>query len=219
MTRGDWTPGSPQVSVGALRIPPLETARLIVRPFTMDDLDDIHRVLDIELLNADFGSEGAKARNERRQWLQWTIMSYEQLARLRQPPYGDRAVVLKQANQVIGACGFVPCLNAFGQLPSLSCAGGGAPTRFNSTEFGLFYAISRLHRRQGYATEAARAMIDYAFRELNLKRMVATTTHDNAASIGVMRNVGMRIEENPYPVPPWLQVIGILESPLASSRT
>ena len=72
--------------------------------------------------------------------------------------------------------------------------------------------ISRLHQRQGYATEAARAMIDYAFRELHLRRMVATTTRDNAASIGVMRNVGMRIEENPYPDPPWFQVVGILDS-------
>ena len=36
---------------------------------------------------------------------------YEQLAKLRQPPYGDRAVVLKPTGRLIGACGYVPCLN------------------------------------------------------------------------------------------------------------
>ena len=30
-------------------MPLLETERLIVRPFAMGDLDDIHRILDMEL--------------------------------------------------------------------------------------------------------------------------------------------------------------------------
>jgi len=199
---------------GPLRIPPLLTARLIIRPFAMDDLDDIHRILDVELHDADIGTEGAKSRDERAQWLQWTILGYEELAKLYQPPYGDRAIVLKEANQVIGACGFVPCLDAFGQIPSLSCAGGRARTQRTSTEFGLFYAMSPDHQRRGYATEAARSMIDYAFRELHLRRVVATTTHDNAPSVRVMRNLGMSIAVNPYPNPPWLQVVGILDNEL-----
>ena len=29
-------------------MPTLETARLIVRPFVMEDLDDVHRLLDVE---------------------------------------------------------------------------------------------------------------------------------------------------------------------------
>ena len=86
-----------------VRVPPLETERLVIRPFTMADLDDIHRILDIDLMTADFGTEGDNTRNEREQWLQWTILSYEALAKLNQPPYGDRAIVLKQTQQVIGA--------------------------------------------------------------------------------------------------------------------
>ena len=106
----------------------------------------------------------------------------------------------------------MPCLTAFEQLPSFGSAGADPPARFNSTEFGLYYALSPAYHRQGYATEAAKAMIEYAFTHLNLKRIVATTTYDNAASMGVMRKVGMRIERNPYPDPPWLQVVGILEN-------
>jgi len=194
-----------------MRVPPLETERLIIRPFTLDDLDDIYQILDVDLSNADFGTEGAKSFDERRNWLQWTVMNYEELAKLHQPPYGDRAVVLKQTDRLIGTCGFVPCLDPFGQLPSFDSAVDGSSARFNSTEFGLFYAFSPTHQRQGYATEATRAMINYAFTQLKLKRIVATTTYDNVPSIGVMRKVGMRIEKNPYPDPPWFQVVGILE--------
>src|SRR4030095_14046261 len=36
------------------RLPALETARLTIRRFHADDLDPIHRILDVELANADF---------------------------------------------------------------------------------------------------------------------------------------------------------------------
>jgi RimJ/RimL family protein N-acetyltransferase len=100
----------------------------------------------------------------------------------------------------------------FSQLPGFSAAIPFSDQRFASTEFGLYYAISPIFQQQGYATETVRALVDYAFQHLNLKRIVATTTYENAASIGVMRKLGMRIEKNPYPDPPWLQVVGILEN-------
>ncbi len=163
-----------------MRVPPLETERLLIRPFIMDDLDAIHQLLDIDLVTADFGTEGASTRHEREQWLRWTIASYEELARLYQPPYGDRAVVLKQTQQIIGACGYVPSFGPFGQLPSLSSDGQHAGIHFNSPEFGLFYAFSPAYHRQGYATETAKALLDYAFTQLGLQRVIATTTYDNA---------------------------------------
>jgi RimJ/RimL family protein N-acetyltransferase len=195
-------------------MPVLETERLTIRPFVEDDLTDIHRILDVELSDADFGSEGAKALAERETWLRWTILNDEQLAKLYQPPYGDRAIVLKPAGLLVGACGYVPCLNAFGQLPSAA-----QPTRLASAELGLFYAISPLHQRRGYAAEAARALAGYAFKTLKLRRIVATTTYDNAGSMGVMRKLGMRVEKNPYPDPPWLQVVGVLDSPYSDGDT
>src|SRR5205085_7665200 len=92
-----------------------------------------------------------------------------------------------------------------------------AVSHFNLPEFGLYYALSPAYQRQGYATEATRALIDYAFTQLALKRIVATTTNENVASIAVMRKVGMRIEKNPYPDPPWFQVVGVLENRPANS--
>lgn len=192
-------------------VPPLETERLLIRAFRLEDLGVIHHILDIELRTADFDSEQARTRGERERWLQWTMLGYDELAKLYQPPYGDRAVVLKSTQQVIGACGFVPSLGPFGRLPSLRAASQDALTHLYSPEFGLFYALSPAYQRQGYATEAAQALINYAFTQLHLKRIVATTTTGNEASIGVMRKVGMRIEKNPSPDSPRFQVVGILE--------
>ena len=196
-----------------MRVPLLETERLIVRPFTLGDLDDIHQLLDVDLHDADFGNEGAVTRDERQKWLEWTVMSYEELAKLFQPPYGDRAVVLKETGQVIGACGYVPSFAPFGQLPAFrSDAADSVAERLFVPEFGLFYAFSPAFQRRGYATEAARALIDYAFGQLNLRRIVATTSYDNAGSIGVMRKLGMQIERNPSGDPPWFQVVGVFEN-------
>lgn len=193
-------------------VPPLETERLIIRPFSMDDLDALYQLLDVDLARADYGSEGAGTRAERQQWLQWTVLNYHALDRLYQPPYGDQAVVLKQTGLVIGSCGFVPSFGPFGQLPAWRLSRDDALARLNSPEFGLFYAFAPAHQRQGYATEATRALIEYAFTQLNLGRIVATTTYDNAASMAVMRKVGMQIDKNPFPDPPWFQVVGFLEN-------
>jgi len=202
-----------------LNVPALETERLVIRPFVMEDLPDIHRLLDIELCQADFGSEKMETLAERAEWLQWAVLNVGQLAKLNQPPYGDRAIVLKNSGLLIGSCGYVPCLNAYEQLPAFG-AGKPSGTDIHYTpEFGLFYAIAPAHQRQGYATDAAQALVDYAFHELHLKRIIAETSYDNLASMGVMRRLGMRIEVNPRPEPPWLQVVGLLENNQKAART
>jgi RimJ/RimL family protein N-acetyltransferase len=195
-----------------LELQALETERLVLRPFVPADLPEAHRILDVELAEADLGGEGAKTLEARSRWLQWTILGYEQQARLHQPPYGERAVALRQTGELIGAAGYVPCLDAYGQIPSLAAGRSGGLTW---TELGLFYALAPAHRRQGYAAEAARALVRNAFDRLRLGRLIATTGRDNAGSIGVMRKLGMRIETNPGPQPPWMQVVGVLENPAA----
>jgi RimJ/RimL family protein N-acetyltransferase len=193
-----------------LEMPILETGRLCIRPFVMEDLSDVHRLFDIELQSSDLRTDKTETLTERNQWLQWTVLNYVQLAKLRQPPYGDRAIILKSNESLIGSCGYVPCLNAFEQLPYFAALDTIENHVHNTTELGLFYAISPMHQRQGYASEAVQALVDYAFQHLNLKRIVATTDYDNIGSIGVMRRLGMRIDKNPLGEPPWLQVVGVL---------
>ncbi len=196
-----------------MRMPPIETTRLLIRPFTPDDLATIHHILDVELADAEVGTAGTQSRDARERWLRWTILGYEQYAALYQPPYGERAIVLKDTGQVIGSCGYVPCLDQFGRLPSLRATDDGDSAGFSTTEFGLYWAVSPTQQRLGYATEAATALIDDAFTRLGLRRIVATTTHDNMASIRVMEKVGMRIDTNPSGEPPWLQAVGVVYHP------
>jgi ribosomal-protein-alanine N-acetyltransferase len=195
-----------------LEMPILETERLLIRPFVMEDLADAHRLFDVELQGAELGTDKMETVAERAQWLEWTVLNYVQLAKLDQPPYGDRAVILKSTGQLVGSCSFVPCLNAFEQLPYFSSGDMSERPGRHSAEFGLFYAISPAYQRHGYASEAAQALVDYAFQHLRLKRVVATTNYGNVASIGVMDKLSMRVERNPRPEPPWLQVVGILEN-------
>jgi hypothetical protein len=71
-----------------LRIPTLETQRLIIREFVLDDLDKRHQLL-VESFGRDNPIDVTFA------WLDWTLRNYVELAALYQPPFGDRAVVLK----------------------------------------------------------------------------------------------------------------------------
>jgi ribosomal-protein-alanine N-acetyltransferase len=190
-----------------LDVPTLTTDRLVIRPFAVEDRDAVAQLLDrIWLAEGeappppDLEREQAHAR-----WLEWTILSYEQHARLYQPPYGDRAITLRASGELIGAVGYSPCLHPFGQVGLSS-----APPMGHSPELGLFWALAPQQRGHGYAGEAARALIDFAFEEMQLYRIVATTDYANLASQRVMEKLGMRLLRNPLPGPPWLEVVGVL---------
>jgi RimJ/RimL family protein N-acetyltransferase len=58
----------------------------------------------------------------------------------------------------------------------------------------LGYWLGAEFWNQGYATEAARALLDYAFREIRLNRVYATHFSDNPASGRVMQKLGMTCE-------------------------
>ncbi|GAC1320677.1 MAG: GNAT family N-acetyltransferase [Chloroflexota bacterium] len=187
-------------------MPALETERLVIRPFVLDDLEAVHRVLSDAWNEAE--DERATRLPERARWLRWTVANDEELALLRQPPYGDRAMVLRETGELIGSAGLVPSLGPFGQVPGFPAHQG---SRSWYPEVGLFWAVDPSYQRRGYATEAGRALVAYAFDALHLGRIIATTEHTNERSIAVMRAVDMRILRNPLPDPPWFQVVGVLE--------
>lgn len=194
---------------GVLTPPPvLTTERLVVRPLEAPDLEPVHRLYldigwDVKALSAD------ENRERRRSWLEWTLGSYREFPRLQQPVYGERAIARRSDGAFVGLVGLVPSFGPFAQLPSL---GARRHARF-SPEAGLFWAVSPAHQGQGLATEAAGAFLAHIVATLNLARVVATTEHDNLPSMAVMRQLGMRLETNPYPEigPDWFQVVGIFE--------
>jgi len=188
-----------------MEMPPLETERLLIRPFADGDLPGLRAALEVV---------GAGAEEAVERYLRHGILNATVLAELGQPPYGDRAVVLRTTDELIGAAGLVPAYGPFDQLrPVDEQPPRSRPVAFHRPQVGLFYHLHPDHRGHGYATEAARALVEFAFGPMALERIVATTDRDNLASQAVMRHLGMRLHENALDEPAWFQLVGILENP------
>jgi len=182
------------------RIPTLETERLIIRELTMDDFESINNVL-----NKTFGEEMPLSKRQR--WLQWTVLGYEMFAMLEQPHYGERAIVLKETGNIIGAVGIVPYLDTFNKVSAFIRT----PESPATAEIGLFWAIGPMHHRKGYAPEAARAVMEYLFVHEKVGRIIATTGYNNLPSQKVMEKLGMKIQRLDEPQPPDQFVVGVIE--------
>lgn len=76
--------------------------------------------------------------------------------------------------------------------PALAGFAGVWPFR-DPPEFELLYAIGEPWWGQGYAVEAARAVIDHCFGPLDLERMRASTDAANTASIRVLEKLGFKL--------------------------
>ncbi len=58
----------------------------------------------------------------------------------------------------------------------------------------------------------SRALIEYGFRELQVRRIVALTARGNTDSINVMKRVGMKVGVNPDPQVVYPGAVGIIEN-------
>ena len=56
------------------------------------------------------------------------------------------------------------------------------------------FTLARAFHGQGLACEAARRVLDYAFDELDLHRVIAVTDCENASSVALLERLGMRRE-------------------------
>ena len=176
----------------------IETERLIIRPFTMDDLDDIHRILDKDP-NVQAQQYRSSLR-ERKDRLKYVIVGYRLT-----PGFGYRALVLTETERVIGRVGLSMYLADFIVFEN------SRDEPYNSVEVELGYELSSKYWGQGYATEAASSMVKVAFEEMKLRRIVSVTGEDNHRSIAVIKRLGMRIEKNLHPDWPG-EVLGILDN-------
>lgn len=143
----------------------IQTERLILRPFTMDDVDESYAMEQDAEVNQYTHDGGVKQYDEVEKLIHTLIhVDYAENG------FGRFAVELKETSEFIGFCG----------LKRLT----------ESQEVDLGYRLKRSHWGQGLATEACRACIDFGFRTLGLDELCAFVLPANARSIRVLDKVG-----------------------------
>jgi ribosomal-protein-alanine N-acetyltransferase len=146
----------------------LQTERLILRCLTPDDADAIFAVIGDPIAMQYYPR--TFTREDAVEWIDRNVGRYEK------DGYGLLAIVLKSNGEVIGDCGL--SWQLADEEPVLE----------------LGYHLRRDHWSHGYATEAARACMEYAFRVLKLDRLVSLIKPENVPSRRVAERNRMRAE-------------------------
>lgn len=143
----------------------LETKRLRLRLFTMDDLQIMFELnRDPEVVK--YADTPVKDMEEARQRLeQGPLADYKKYG------YGRFAVELKETGQVIGFCGIK-------YLPEIDLP-----------EVG--YRYLKEYWGRGIGTEAAEACVEFAREDLKIKKLIALIVPENIGSIRVAEKLGM----------------------------
>jgi [ribosomal protein S5]-alanine N-acetyltransferase len=146
---------------------PIETERLLLRPFTRDDADALHAIWGDSAARR-FGGPGWP----RPETAEDTLRYLEPiLAGQAERGYASWAVIERETGRLVGDCGLFPADDVG---PDVELAYGLAPDVWG----------------RGYATEAAAACLRVGFEELGVDRIVADVDPGNAASIRVLEKVG-----------------------------
>ena len=150
----------------------LETNRLMFRRYTMDDLAFVEELVTNENVMKYIGSGVAKDRTYAIQLIKRMIEQYANFE-----DYGLHVLVHKESGQYVGHAGLV------------------AQIIDDAFEIELGYWIHPDFWGQGYATEAAHALKQYAEQELELERYVSAIQVGNVASQKIALQNGMKLEK------------------------
>ena len=146
----------------------LETTRLVLRWLEVEDAEFIFGLLNEPSFLRFVGDKGVRSIADARDYiLHGPIASYERLG------FGLFRTELK-IGVPIGICGLLK--------------------RDSLEDVDIGFALLPEYCGQGYALEAASAVLTYAREVFALQRIVAITDPDNFASIKVLEKLGLRFE-------------------------
>ena len=148
----------------------LETPRLRLRLMTQSDLEDLLGIFGDPKVMASFNATPFEHK-QMDGWIQRNLDHQDKHG------YGLFSVTLKSNDQLIGDCG-LEHMEVGEELV---------------TELG--YDFRSDHWNQGYATEAALAVRDYAFEKLSLPSLISLIRTGNQASRRVSEKIGMGLVE------------------------
>jgi len=159
----------------------LETERLVLRQLTLEDLDDIARfVADPETMRY-IGTGGARTRDQAGESLQRMIETFARQG------FGHFGLERKEDGAFVGRAGLNVWDPSDWSMTSLDEADG-------PVEIEIAYLLGRDYWGQGFGTEAAIAVRDWALGVLGFERLIAVIYPENVRSIGVAMKLGMEPE-------------------------
>ncbi len=144
----------------------IHTPRLTIRPYTPDDLDALFEILS-DVRTMSFWPR-PYTRDEAKAWMERSLKSTDENG------FGRWAVILNESGRLIGDCGIVRSEVDGRQV------------------YDLGYILYKDYWGNGYATEAARAWVRYAFDTLKLDTISVNMPANHDASRGVAERLGMK---------------------------
>ncbi|MFN6475615.1 GNAT family protein [Nostoc sp. DedQUE07] len=148
----------------------LETHRLLMRDFVETDWQAVFAYQSDPLyLRYNYWTQ--RTQNDVCEFIQMFINQQKEQPRTK----FQLAVVLKEENRLIGNCGI----------------------RVNDPEMreaNIGYELNTQYWGQGYATEAAQAILKFGFEELRMHRIWSWCVAENVASVKVLEKISMRRE-------------------------
>lgn len=145
----------------------LETNRLVFRKISKDDYIGIANILqDIEVM---YAWEKSFSDDEVNLWIEENLKRYENEG------YSYFLLLEKLSKKIVGVMG--PLIETI-----------------NEEKFiGIAYILDKQFWGKGYATEGARACVEYAFNELNAEKVIAQIRTNNTSSKNVAKRLNMKV--------------------------
>jgi RimJ/RimL family protein N-acetyltransferase len=149
----------------------LQTGRIALRRLTTDDASFIRELVNEPSWIRYIGERNVRTDDDARAYLvRGPIAMYERHG------FGLWMCESKASGEPLGICGLIK--------------------RDTLEDVDLGFAFLPRFWGQGYAREAAAAVLDYGREVLELDRIVAITSPDNTASIRLLEKLGLRLEKS-----------------------
>ncbi|MFC5471253.1 GNAT family N-acetyltransferase [Cohnella suwonensis] len=149
--------------------PVLETDRVILRPITYSDLDDVSSYCTVPEVSQYTVWDVHKSIEDTKAFIDFVMNRYES------QKVGPWGIEYKETRRIIGSCSFVSWDN-----------------KNRKAELG--YVLSNRYWNQGIMTEVIKRILEFGFRKLELVRIEARCLPDNLGSSKVMEKTGMKYE-------------------------
>ena len=148
----------------------IETERLILRPFTLDDAQASFQMnTDPEVMKFLGGPFTGTVEDIREMLKKNTLGDYEKHG------FGRHAVILKETNEFMGFTGLKYVIEL--------------------DEVDIGYRLKHKFWRQGFGYESTLPCVDFAFNDLGLDRIISLAKADNIASTNLMQKLGLKYEK------------------------